>query len=177
MINGCKDTGGVKKVLTCYNEGYLFKSKKSIILILMFILSTCVTWGAKVFFDIGRVLNYVSPFILLNGLLLVVLFSRLNIKWKGITKVSVLAFGIYLFQLNPVIWDNVIQDGFIFVTTKEIYIAVLYVFLIAFIIFACGLVVEWVRQKIEKIIKIPELSKKIVNICDKGLEKLFVLLK
>lgn len=155
----------------------LFAGRKSITLILMGALCIIVTWAMCIFAKKDRLLSYVSPTILLSGMIMVVLFSRLHLKGKIIAKLSPLAFGIYLFQLNQVVWNKVIKDAASFVVSKNIVSGILYVFGIAFAIFICGLLVEFVRSKLAKLFKIPSLSKRIVALVDKLLVKGIVLMK
>lgn len=155
----------------------LFENKKSITLIFVWILCIFITWGTYVFTGMGYYLvNYVSPTILLSGMIMVILFSRLHLKGTIIAKLSPLAFGIYLFQLNQVIWNNIIKDAFAFVVSKNIVIGVLYVFAFALVIFVSGLIVECTRSKMAKLLRIPLLSKKIVILIDRLLVKAFVFL-
>lgn len=155
----------------------LFESRKSITLILLWALCIFVTWCARVFINNGRLVNYVSPTILLSGMIMVVLFSRLHLKGTVISKLSPLAFGIYLFQSNQVVWKKGVKDAFAFVASKNIAIGVLYVFAFALAIFISGLIVEFVRSKLAKLLRIPSLSKKIVELADNMLIRLFVFLK
>ena len=155
----------------------LFKTKRTSSLVLLIIVNTFIVTGFKVFLGIDEFVNYVSPFILFNAILLVILFSRITIKCSKITKISSLVFGIYLFQLNQVIWNNVIQGAFSFVVNKRIYISILYVFVISFFIFICGMFIEFIRQIIARKIKIEVLSKKIITAIDKALKMVCIFLK
>ncbi|MFR1208642.1 MAG: hypothetical protein ACLSBG_00255 [Sellimonas intestinalis] len=108
---------------------------------------------------------------------MVILFSRIRLKGTVIAKLSPLAFGIYLFQLNQVIWNNYLRGAFTFVAETNIILGVVYAFACAALIFISGLVVEFLRTKIAKVIKIPELSKKIVSVFHWMLKKVCVILK
>lgn len=155
----------------------LFESKKSITLILMWAASILVTWAAYVFLDIKQLVRYISPTILLNGMIMVILFSRLKLKGTIISKLSPLAFGIYLFQLNQVVWSKLIKGSFAFVASKNLAIGILYSFAFAFLIFISGLIVEAIRSKAAQLLRLPLLSKKIAELFDKMIVKLFVFLK
>ena len=154
----------------------LFESQETYALIVLWALCIFVSWVLFIFAERKRWVSYLSPTILLSGILMVVLFSRLKLKGTIISKVSPLAFGIYLFQLNQVIWQR-LKGAFAFVTTHSIKIGVFYVFGLAFAIFASGLIVEFVRSKIAKLIRLPALCRKIAGLFDRGLELLSVLLK
>ena len=101
-------------------QGRIFEQKKSITLIVIWAACILATWYVRGFLGIGRLTNYVSPTILASGLIMVVLFSRLRLKGTVISKLSPLAFGIYLFQLSPVIWNNCLRGGR-FVRSTEKY--------------------------------------------------------
>lgn len=163
----------------------LFKYRKTAVLICIWVISVLATWASFTLFphipyisiNAAILLNYTSPTILLNAIIMVVLFSRLHLNGKFIAKLSPLAFGIYLFQMNQVIWNDWLYDAFGFLASKNIIIGIIYAFALALAIFVCGLIVEYIRSKIATLLKIPELSKKIVSLANKLLEKSFVLLK
>lgn len=155
----------------------LFETRKSFTLILWWVLCVAFTWGTRVYCGTGRLVNYVSLPVLLSGMILVVLFSRLRMKGTVIGKLAPLAFGIYLFQLSPVIWNQIIKDAFVFVVSKNVMVGTLDAFAGASLIFVSGLAVEWVRSKLAKSLHISALSKKIVTWMDAGLTKLVILLK
>lgn len=155
----------------------LFEEKKTSTLVLLWIICIFCTWSIKVFIGIGRLANYVSPTILMSGLLMVILFSRLNLKGKIIAKLSPLAFGIYLFQLNQIIWNNVLKDAFTFVPEKNLIIGVGCIFLFSFGVFWAGLLVEFIRSKLALALRIPALSNYIVCAINRMMTKLFFLLK
>lgn len=127
--------------------------------------------------DVDILIKYTSPTILLSGLIMVILFSRMNLKGKIISKLSPLALGIYLFQLNPIIWNNIIKGSFMFVANKNIFTGVLLVFAFASVIFISGLLIEFIRSKIFNLIKIQILSKKIVEFLSKILNKVTIILR
>ena len=155
----------------------LFETRRSITLIILWALCIVLTWGAHVFIGINLLTNYVSPTILLSGILMVVLFSRISIRGSILKKISPLTFGIYLFQLNGVIWNNILNNAFVGVVDQPLYVGVLLVFAFAFVIFISGLLVEYIRSRIAKLLKIPALSKRIVNLLDVIINKLFIFLK
>lgn len=155
----------------------LFSSRSSVFLVVLWMLCIFVSWAFYVCFGIKRLINYVSPTILLSGIIMVILFSRLRLKGTVISKLSPLAFGVYLFQLNQIIWENVLCNAFSFAAQKPIALGVCLAILCAFLLFLSGLTVEFVRSKVAKLIRIPQLSKKIAEVLDKLLNKLTVFLK
>lgn len=157
----------------------LFESRRSGFLIMIWGICIVVTWGARIC-GIDHLTNYVSPTIMFSGLIMVILFSRLQVSNKLntiITHLSPLAFGIYLFQLNRIIWENIIKDAFIDVTDKPLYVGLPLTFMFAFVIFVSGLGVEFLRTKAANFIKIPILSQKIVGLVDYIMKKCFIFLK
>ena len=154
----------------------LFEKKKTITLVFIWIISLLFTWGAYIFAGTDKLIAYTSPTILLNGLIMVLIFSRLNIKSNCIGKITPLVFGIYLFQLNGVVW-KIIKDSLSFIPSLNIFVGLLYIFSFAFILFASGICVEFFRVKISKILKISYLSDKIVGFIQKSTAKMFIFLK
>lgn len=155
----------------------LFETRKTASLLLLWALCVFLTWGRRVFANDERLVNYVSPTVLLSGIILVVLFSRLPVRGAVIGKLSPLTFGIYLFQLNQVLWHQVLKDAFAFVAEKNVAVGVAYIFVFAFAIFLSGLAVEFARRKLAKLCKIPALSRKIVELTNQVLGKAPCLLK
>ena len=149
----------------------VFERKKSITLILLWAICVLLTWGFHVYLGRERLTSYVSPTVLMSGLLLVILFSRLRLKGTIISKLSPLVFGIYLFQLNPVIWNTCLNGRFAFVAKSSLVVGIVYAFAFAMLIFLSGLFVEFVRSRIAKAIKIPALSRKIVDVVNRVLQK------
>ena len=154
----------------------LFETRRSITLIILWALCILLTGGARVFLGTGRLINYVSPTILFSGILMVVLFSRIRIRGSIIKKLAPLTFGIYLFQLNEVVWNN-LDNAFAGVVDQPLYIGLPLVFAFAFLIFISGFLVEYIRSRIAKLIGIPALSKRIVTLLDGIISKLFIFLK
>lgn len=155
----------------------LFEKRKGWFLIALWAVSVLLTWGIQVYMGIGRTTNYVSPAILLNAIIMVVLFSRLRLNGRVISRISPLAFGIYLLQLNQIVWNDILKNAFSFIASKNICVGVLYVFAFAFAIWAVGIAVEWIRKKLFGLIHIPAFSKKIVQLLDRIMTKLFVFLE
>lgn len=155
----------------------LFERKKTSTLIILYVLCIGLTWVLRVFFGFRKLVTYISPTILLSGIILAVLFSRLRLKGTIISKLSPLAFGVYLFQINTVIWEKVIVTAHKFVLNQNIAVGVICALAFAFVIFASGLTVEFIRSKLAKWFKIPSLSRKIVQLIDRVLVKLVVVLK
>lgn len=157
-------------------RGRIFEGKSTRVLIVIWGICVLLTWWTKVFKGTNLLVNYVSPTILLSGLLMVIIFSRISLKGTIISRVSPLAFGIYLFQLNQVIWGS-LKNRVSFVGQFKFGKAVVYVVFFAMMIFVTGIFVEFVRNKLAKVCRISELSKKIVTMIKWILQKSTVILK
>lgn len=155
---------------------HIFENKKTISLLLMWAFCIVVTWWAKIYIGIGDLVNYVSPTIVMSGLLMVVLFARIPLKGSIISKISPLAFGIYLFQLSPILW-NYLAGAFSFVGQFHVIVSIVCTFGLAALIFVSGLLVEFIRYYIAKAIGIPKLSKKLVSLANRLLEKMLFILE
>ena len=70
----------------------LFEEWKSIKLVALFIGSTIFMWGVYILTGIDVFYRYVSPTVLLNAVILVVLFSRLNPRKAWIKKSGTVNF-------------------------------------------------------------------------------------
>ena len=126
-----------------------------------------ITWLVDVFIENDMLASYVSPTILANGLIMVILFSRIKLKRvKLISKLSALSFGIYLFQNSPVIWKH-LKGLFSSVADLPLAICIPCVIGGAALIFVSGLLVEFLRSKIAKAIRIPKLCTMIVSLLER----------
>ena len=157
-------------------QGKVFERRRSLTLIAVWIVCVLITWFVQVFIGSGRLTSYVSPTIVASGLIMVILFSRLRLKGTVVEKLSPLVFGVYLFQLNPVIWDTYLQGRVSFAAQAGIAAGVRYVFTIAGGIFLSGLIVEFVRGRLAKVMRIPVLSQKIVVLVQWVLRKVLIIL-
>ena len=144
----------------------LFARKNTITLMLLWALSNLLIWIFYINTESMLLVSHVSPFVLMNGILLVVLFSRLQLKGSIIKKITPMVFGVYLFHVNPVIWKNAIDGVASFCVDEEIAVGVIYILGLAATVFICGIIVEAVRRQIFKLLKIHLLSKRIVKLFD-----------
>ena len=144
-------------------RGKVFEGKHSLTLIAVWMVCILITWFVQVFLGSKQLTSYVSPTILASGLIMVILFSRLRLKGTVLKKISPLVFGIYLFQLNPVIWNRYLYQAFSCAAQMNVLAGVLCVILYASLIFAAGLFVEFVRSRLAALMGIPSISKRIVT--------------
>lgn len=144
----------------------IFDRYSSKLLIVSFLGNSIFTWLFFLITDKKLFINYISPTILLNGIILVILFTRMKVGEIGkfISKNSRLAFGIYLFQLNPIIWSCLIKDAFVSVANSEIYIGIPQVFGYSFLIFVSGLMVEIIRDRLFRAMQVDKLAGKVNDV-------------
>lgn len=155
----------------------LFSKKKAFPLIVLYLGLTTLAWGVYMLFKESRLVSYIAPTMLFNALILVVLFSRIRIKGAIVGKLSPLAFGVYLFQLNSVVWKDILKDSLRFIASKPLAVGLCYVIFFSAVLFAAGLIVEWLRSQLAKALRIPALSQKIVNLSGKLLSKAAVIFR
>lgn len=158
----------------------LFESRKTSTLLLWLILCILINWIILVTTGIGRQIHYLSPTILCCALIQVVLFSRIKFssRWiNSLKKTSKLAFGIYLFQLNYVIWNQVLESRFIPFTKMNPFLGVLSSLLAAAALFFAGFIVEAIRDLLHQKIYIPQLSSIIVNKVQKIMNRLICFIR
>ena len=82
-------------------------------------------------------------------------------------KLSPLVFGIYLFQLSPIVWDTVLKNRFTFVATEGFLQSLVWVLLFSSLIFISGLIVEWLRIILFKLLKLNKLSVLFVKLIER----------
>lgn len=157
-------------------KGSLFQKKKNGFLLLLWLACIGITWAALILFGKTKLISFVSPTVLLAGLAMVVRFSRISIPGKVIRRLSPLAFGVYLFQLNNVIWQK-LDGAAITRLTRHLPVAFLEIILFAALLFAAGMAVEFVRTLLHRALKISKLSEKIEKAIRKGIDRLLPLLR
>lgn len=135
----------------------LFAKKSNLFLILTIPICIVIAWLPQLILHNAILITYVSPPIALAALVLVILFSRINISGKIIGKLSPYAFGIYLFQANPAIWAN-LRDAVAPLLSPVLPLGILEILLIAAIIFTAGLITEILRSLVAKLIRLHKLS-------------------
>lgn len=155
----------------------LFEQRSTVLLLIGFVGSTLLSWTWLVFMGSGSLISYVSPTIVLNGLLLVVIFSRIRVKGIIIRRITPLVFGVYLFQLNTVIWEDVLKGAMEFAAGAGVIQGVVMALGCAMLLFLAGLLVEWLRSTVERIFKMERIYQSVVHVLDSMLEKMFMFLR
>lgn len=155
---------------------HLFENRKTLTLLLWWALSILFLWIFLLITDNGILVDYASPFVVFCGILMTIVFSRLNPNPKLITKLSPLAFGIYLCQMSPVVWKG-FNNAFAGVASMSLPLGILCVVALALVIFVSGMLVEYIRVKLASALRISLLSEKIVTVANRALTTLFPLMK
>lgn len=161
-----------------YIVGYILKEYnplkkiKTYILVIIYLISVSFAWFFDIFVNVYDEVDYCSPSILLCGIILVTIFSRFNIFNKRISFTSSLCLGIYLLQVNEVIWNNVIDNAFDFIANYNVIFGILIIVLSSFAIFVIGAIIDCLRIQLFKIFKIDSLSKKVANIIEKKINEI-----
>jgi surface polysaccharide O-acyltransferase-like enzyme len=146
--------------------------------ILLFGILGCIllTWIDKVPVNQGLFVDYTSLTVVFIAFALVSIFSKLQLK--GLCKKVVIcfapaAFGVYLIHVQPLIWDYIMQDAFVWIAESAWWLLVIQVLLSAFCIFVCCLIIEKCRLLIFRRLKIDNLINKIADILDGLVHKIY----
>lgn len=95
------------------------------------------------------ILNYNSPINTINSIILVTIFTRIN-KKHNIYIISKYSLGVYLFQCNYIIWDMLYKKYSINNNILTLIKATLTLFFI-------GLIIDYIRDKLFKLLKFNEI--------------------
>ena len=148
----------------------LFVKSSIMVLFTVFVCMTLMIWLPIVLFKSTLLTNSLSPFIVIQGILLLLIFSKLRINSKIISKLSPFAFGVYLFHENALFREKFIVEKFIFINNYNVVYGVFIVLACAFVIFVLGLLLDWIRSLIFKLLRITERSYAISSILEKKIK-------
>ncbi len=149
-------------LLGAYLSKYKSFSKiPSLVLLLLYLLSVYVTWILKFHTEHGAVaVHYTSPTILLSGMMLVLLFSRLRFRSHSVqTCIRILspaAFGVYLIHTHPLIWKKYMLRRYVAFSAFEPWRMVFAVFCAACCIYAVCTVIDLVRHYLFKLLHLKQ---------------------
>ena len=130
-------------------------------------LCVCFAWGFKMIF-INKSFNlmfisYTSPAILGASVFLFLYFSKLKIKgfWKKIIGFfAPVSFGVYLLHVEPLVWNNIMYQGFAWIALYGAVKATLLVVAMALAIWLAGSLVDRVRLELFKLLHVRKLCEK-----------------
>lgn len=132
-VFGLRDGCSFLSIMTCYFIGAymrkyeLMQNLSSGVLVLVCALATFATWGCKLFIETvygytesypekGNILYaFNSPTVILAGMAIVVLFSRIKLNktmTKAVGAVAPLTLGAYLINTHPLIFRYIMEDRF-----------------------------------------------------------------
>ena len=157
-------------------RSHLFEKKHTVLLMFCLLFNSLLSLGHFLTYEKRLLISYVSPTIVLNGVILVVLFSRLRLKGTVIRKISPLVFGVYLFQMNRVVWGTVLKGSVVFAAEQSLIRGAATAVAYAMLLFTVGIAVEWVRSSLEKLFKMNRVYQAIAAGIDKLLDKLSLTL-
>lgn len=111
--------------------------------------------------------NYTFPTIVLNAVLLLLLFSRIDIRntkaQEKIKEFSALNFSVYLIHTNKLVFENIISGLFESVGKLNPIIMILAVIGLAMLIYVICIMIDMVRYELFKLFKINSLCELTVQ--------------
>ena len=131
-------------------------------------ITVLLSWGPMAISGNDKLISYISPTIVFDGIFLMMLFARFKPNEKFVKALAPLTFGIYLFQNNRIMWST-LKDLFLFVNNMSVYAIVPVVILLATLIFVAGTVVDFLRQQLFKVLKVDKLAIGLNNLAMKGI--------
>lgn len=144
----------------------LFNGLNKKIIIACYFICHIVTTLCYYLFNVDYLVSYTSPTVLLPALLLISVFSKININDKYVSiikKISPLTLGIYLFQCNLIIWNFVLEDAIASYMNANLVIELFVSIVLAFVLFFVGLIVDYIRMLLFKLININDLCDLLAN--------------
>lgn len=179
LTDAYKTLGGYSSlwIMVLYVIGYILKKTRIFhsistkILLSIWIVINIVSWITVIFLDTTKFISYVSPTVLFSAIILLVVFSRLKLECKVLTRISGLTFGIYLFQSNRIVYENTLSK---ISSAKSMNIVMLLgiVLLYAILLFAIGGVIEYVRMKTFQYLKINKIADCFSNVGNYFIQKI-----
>ena len=129
------------------------------------LLNTVFVWICFCCVPFGEVLvSYISPFVLLNAVFFLRVFSRLNFGIWGrrvIAWISSATFGVYLIHCQKVVFNECLKDAFLWVTALDFYWIPIIVLLAAVFIFILCVIIEKIRIALFGFLRIERMIRTI----------------
>lgn len=136
----------------------LLKRIKCGYLCLLFVTSVMISWLPIVAFRNTTFTSCLSPTMVFQGMVLIELFSRLQKVPAFLTKISSLAFGVYLFHENNYVRTLIVKDKFLFVKDLNLIQGYFVVLGSALLIFFIGLFIDEFRTALFRTINMEGIS-------------------
>lgn len=154
----------------CMKKFELFANWKKRSLVLAYLFVVFLSWGSKLVLDVIKakdstlLLTYISPTVVIMGISLVALFSKMNISNRKILKlISMLSpttLGVYIIHEHFLIKENFINGISInYAKAPNSIIILLEIIFTVFGIFVCCSCIEWVRIKLFTILQVENKCK------------------
>lgn len=153
-----------------------WKKKSKRYLTCLYGVCILITWASKFIIEHYRfatagdtngttfLVSYTSPTILMAGIALVILFSKMNIKehLKKVIKIfAPVSFSVYLIHFHPLVKYYILQDHLKFILDYHVVIMLLAFFgIVLAVYFICSLI-DLIREILFKKLKIKE---KLINL-------------
>ena len=141
--------------LGAYLKKYDIRLKKPAVGLAIYLGCCAACWGAQFLLtklQIGspdRLEGYNSPFVLLMGIMLVLLFANLRLpKWLGktVTFLAPASFGVYLIHLHPLVRNHMFLDATAGLADKPVWLLVPIVFAVTAGIYAVCSAIDLLRH-------------------------------
>ncbi len=171
---------GKYKLRENYHFKNFSKNKYQLLLLVLFIISIFLAITPKIITDYFenstieilsyvkylfglKLIDYISPVIILESVLYLLLFETFDFKSKFINKVASLTFGIYLVHENNFL-VKFLYDRLPISVNGVIYPNVIIKMLLySIIIFIVSAIIEYIRQLTSKLITKTKIYKKFIN--------------
>lgn len=160
----------------------IWRRKKTIQLGMIYLGCIVITWLCKFGIEAGRMylygeteqtqflINYTSPTILLAGIVLLLIFSRIKVgvfAGKLIAVFAPLSFSVYLIHFNPLVKYYVLQNRFSWITdlVPSLMVGVL-ILIVVVIYISCSLfdmIREYIFNKIQLKSKVITIEKRLIG--------------
>lgn len=120
-----------------------------------------------VYFGENVLINYTSPTVVGMAILLLVLFSRVNLPSyisRMINFVTPAIFGVYLLHVHPLVYQYIISGQFAYIAKMSPWMLPVFVIGWAFIIFIFGILIDIVRIYIFRMLRISSFADRLEKI-------------
>jgi surface polysaccharide O-acyltransferase-like enzyme len=123
--------------------------------------------------DYNAFFMYISPSTLLTAIILVTVFVSMNsekLPGKLISFVAPTVFSIYIINCHPVIWNEILENLFLYMKNASIGFIFWSVFRFSFIFTFGAVIFDLIRIGIFKVVKIDKLADKIEELLRKVMD-------
>ncbi len=155
----------------CIGRFGWFKNTKKRYFTLIYFGCVVLSWGVKCLLELWKnpwlsqftysevFIRYKSPTILLSAVVLLLMFSKINLPkiGKNIVKfLSPTAFGVYIIHMHPQIWNRIIVGKFAIFATDNLFLLIVKVLLTALILYLIFSLIDLLRHYLFRWLKIKE---------------------